>query len=132
MDARLTPPALPGVAAPARRSSAPWVWVVPLVAGVVLLVGLFAWRVGVRFPEPGGEEAAHGPVLIEGVTFSVEGRIRDQLMLQGFLQRGRDYIAIINDQLVEDDDTLSVKLGSRTYDLRVKTIEEGRIVLALL
>lgn len=108
-------------------------WLFAGVLGVAAIGGGTAWKAGYFSPRAEVVPAIGEALAIEGVNERLEVRLRDQIQLTGFLQRGKDYyVAIVNSQVVELGDVVVIDTGSERHELRVESISEDRVVLRKL
>ncbi|MBN1270569.1 MAG: hypothetical protein JXB04_13345 [Kiritimatiellae bacterium] len=79
--------------------------------------------------KPRPSVAAVPDLEILGVTEEEQIALRDLLIVRGLLQQAQDYVVIINTQLVRKGETMQMKVQKDTYDVRVLSITEMRVVL---
>ena len=101
------------------------------------------WPVG-YWPEPSqpvvvGDENAVEPEVIDGapvdfVALSLEEQelIKSNMRIGGILSQPSGCIAIINEQLLKERDTLQLEANGRKYEFLLKTLTTKRVILESL
>ncbi len=101
------------------------------------------WPVG-YWPEPSqpvvvGDENAVEPEVIDGapvdfVALSLEEQqlIKSKMRIGGILSQPSGCIAIINEQLLKERDTLQLEANGRKYEFLLKTLTPKRVLLESL
>ena len=103
--------------------------VIPAIGIVAVLVGVGAWRAGLFETRAPATDPA---MAFIGATPTDEVRLRDVLVLSGFVERQERHVAIINDNVVEQGEEMQIVAGEHSYKLRVETITLDRVVLRVL
>ena len=73
-----------------------------------------------------------GPVDYSGLTAEEQAVIKSQLNVGGILKQNEVCMAIINNQLLKQGETLELTSGSRHYSFSVKSLTPDRILLESL
>lgn len=103
--------------------------VIPSIGIVAVLVGVGAWRAGLFETKA---PATNPAMAFIGATPTDEIRLRDVLLLSGFMERQEHHVAIINNSVVEQGEEMEIAAGEHAYTLRVETITLDRVVLRVL
>ncbi len=73
-----------------------------------------------------------GPVDFSGLTAEEQAIIKSQLNVGGILKQNETCMAIINNQLLKQGETLELTAGGRSYSFNVKALTPDRILLESL
>ena len=98
---------------------------------LAIVTGILAWRAGFFSVLPEVIPPNANSLFIMDADYKFAEQIRDQLELSGFVVRDTQYVAIVNSQLVENNDLISLDLGSRTVILQVRSISSDKIIVGV-
>jgi len=72
------------------------------------------------------------PVDFSGLSPAEQALIKDRMRIGGILSQPSGCIAIINDQLLKEGDTLQIEADKRTFEFLLKTLTTERVLLESL
>lgn len=105
--------------------------VLPIVLLFAVFTGLLAWQAGYFSFKPTIISPGANAMEIHGIDQFTAAKIRDKLDLTGFMAKGTQTVAIVNQQVVKEQEILNVDVGTKSYKLLVTTITEERIAFSV-
>lgn len=79
--------------------------------------------------EPAAEDTS-SPLAFNELSAEEQAMVRKHLDVDGVLQQGGRFIAIINEQVVQRGDVLHVQLVNKKYRFRIEQISRNRVELS--
>ncbi len=105
--------------------------VLPIIFLFAVFTGFLAWQAGFFSFTPTIIAPGTNSMEIRGIDQLTGAKLREKLALTGFMAKGTQTVAIVNEQVVKEQEVLKVDVGRKTFHLLVTAISEERITFSV-